>query len=82
MTTIFACICGKYDESQDLENDFKDKHGPLNENVNFFVQLCFDFHFEYLSFYALYFIQRISKPSITFLQVEMRIIDLNWTLTI
>ncbi len=33
MTTINACICGKYDESQDLENDFQDKHGPLNKHV-------------------------------------------------
>ena len=41
MTTIVACICGKYDESKDLENDFKDKHGPLNEQVLFFLV----FHF-------------------------------------
>jgi hypothetical protein len=33
MTSIMACICAKYDESQDLENDFKDKHGPLNKHV-------------------------------------------------
>ena len=33
MTAIFACICGNYDESQDLGNDFKDKHGPLNKHV-------------------------------------------------
>ncbi len=35
MTTIYVCICGKYDESQDLENDFKEKLGPLNKNVMF-----------------------------------------------
>jgi hypothetical protein len=35
MTAIFSVICGKYDESQDLENDFKDKHGPLNKHVFF-----------------------------------------------
>jgi hypothetical protein len=43
MTTINACICGKYDESQDLENDFQDKHGPLNEHVlllDFLVVFC------------------------------------------
>ena len=39
MTTIFSCICGKYDESQDLENDFKDKREPLNEHVIFFYSL-------------------------------------------
>jgi hypothetical protein len=48
MTTIFSVICGKYDESQDLENDFKDKHGPLNKHV-FFVKIFFHFFFEYLS---------------------------------
>jgi hypothetical protein len=37
MTTILACICGKYDESQDLENDFNDKHGTLNKNVPFVI---------------------------------------------
>ncbi len=37
MTALFACIYGKYDESQDLENDFKDKHGPLHKHVLFFV---------------------------------------------
>ena len=35
MTAIFSVICGKYDESQDLENDFKDKHRPLNKHVFF-----------------------------------------------
>ena len=35
MTAIIACICGKYDESQDLENDYKDKQGPLNKHVFF-----------------------------------------------
>jgi hypothetical protein len=35
MTTIFVCLCGKYDESQNLENDFKDKNGPLNRQVLF-----------------------------------------------
>ena len=39
MTTIFSCICGNYDESQDLENDFKDKREPLNEHVIFFYSL-------------------------------------------
>jgi hypothetical protein len=44
MTAIFACICGKYDESQDFENDFKDKHGPLNKHVHFVVKMCFRFY--------------------------------------
>ena len=35
MTTIFVCLCGKYYESQNLENDFKDKNGPLNRQVLF-----------------------------------------------
>ena len=35
MTTIFVCLCGKNDESQNLENDFKDKNGPLNRQVLF-----------------------------------------------
>jgi hypothetical protein len=35
MTTLYVCKCGKYDESQDFENDSKDKHGPLNKNVLF-----------------------------------------------
>jgi hypothetical protein len=39
MTAIVACICGKYDESQDLENDFKDKRESLNEHVIFFYSL-------------------------------------------
>ena len=39
MTTIFSCICGKYDESQDLENDFKDKRELINEHVMFFYSL-------------------------------------------
>jgi len=48
MTAIFSVICGKYDESQDLENDFKDKHGPLNKHV-FFSENMFSFLFEYFS---------------------------------
>jgi hypothetical protein len=44
MTTIVACICGKYDESQDLENDFIDKHGPLNEQV-LFLNFLFNLKF-------------------------------------
>jgi hypothetical protein len=35
MMTIFVCLCGKYDESQNLENDFQDKNGPLNRQVLF-----------------------------------------------
>jgi hypothetical protein len=35
MTAILSCVCGKYDESQDLVNDFKDKNGPLNNHVLF-----------------------------------------------
>ena len=68
MTTIFACICGKYDESQDLENDSKDKHGPLNKKVifiaNFFLSsfLVFKF-FIYL---------RINSPSITYRHLKTR----------
>jgi hypothetical protein len=42
MTAIFSVICGKYDENQDLENDFKDKHGPLNKHV-FFSENMFSF---------------------------------------
>jgi hypothetical protein len=42
MTAIFSVICGKYDESQDLENDFKDKQGPLNKHV-FFSENMFSF---------------------------------------
>ena len=37
MTTIFVCLCGKYDESQNLENDFKDKNGSLNRQVLFLL---------------------------------------------
>jgi len=48
MTTIFSVICGKYDESQDLENDFKDKNGPLNKQV-VLMTIYFHFLFEYLS---------------------------------
>ena len=63
MTAIFSVICGKYDESQDLENDFKDKHGPLNkhvffsENISSFLFLVFKLDF--------YFIQRINSKPIT-----------------
>jgi len=49
MTTIFACFCVKYDESQDLENDFKDKHGPLNKKV-FIIANMFYLRFENLIF--------------------------------
>jgi hypothetical protein len=35
MTAILSCVCGKYVESQDFGNDFKDKNGPLNINVLF-----------------------------------------------
>ena len=34
MTTIYVCLCRKYDERQDLENDFKDNNESLNINVN------------------------------------------------
>jgi hypothetical protein len=37
MTTIFVCLCRIYDESQNLENDFKDKNGPLNRQVLFLL---------------------------------------------
>jgi hypothetical protein len=40
MTTILACICGKYDESQDLANDFKVNYGLSKIHV---VLFCFDF---------------------------------------
>jgi len=53
MTTIFSCICGKYDESQDLENDFKDKHEPLNEQVlflNFLFNINFHVNFNWKVF--------------------------------
>jgi len=33
MTTIYVCVCRKYNERQDLENDFKDNNEPLNINV-------------------------------------------------
>jgi hypothetical protein len=37
MTTIYVCICRKYDERQDLENDFKDKNVPLKIYVILFI---------------------------------------------
>ena len=43
MTAILSCVCGKYDESQNLENDFQDKNGPLNRQVLFLwfsIKLC------------------------------------------
>ena len=63
MTAIFSVICGKYDESQDLENDFKDKHGPLNKHV-FFSENNFSFLFLVFKL-DFYFIQRIKSKPIT-----------------
>ena len=68
MTTIFACICGKYDESQDLENDSKDKHGPLNKKVIFIVNL---FLSSFLVFKFLIYL-RINNPSITYRHLKTR----------
>jgi hypothetical protein len=76
MTAIFACICGKYDESQDFENDFKDKHGPLNEHVHFVVNMCFRFYFDYLNFYVLFYIQRIISPAISTFHTNLDVDDL------
>ena len=82
MTAIFACICGKYDESQDFENDFKDKHGPLNKHVHFVVKMCFRFYVDYLNFYVLFFNQRIISPAISYQLMEIRHFIPIWTLTI
>ena len=67
MTAILSCVCGKYDESQDLVNDFKDKNGPLNKHVLFLWSLCkkqFPFLIAY-HFKLFNFVQRINNPPIT-----------------
>ncbi len=61
MTTILTCVCGKYDESQDFENDFKDKHGPLKKYVLFYDFLC-HVPFPYLSLNFLYFSKNKQPP--------------------
>jgi len=33
---MMTTICGKYDQSQDLEKDFKNQHKPLNRHVLYF----------------------------------------------
>ena len=72
MTTIFSCICGKYDDSQDLENDFKDKHEPLNEHVIIFYSL-FNISFIRILVEKSLFILRKSSPSITYQNLDMMI---------
>ena len=37
MTAFYVCVCRKYDERQDLENDFRDNNEPLNIKVIFFL---------------------------------------------
>ena len=34
MTSILVLICGKYDESQDLKNDYMDQNQPLNDQTD------------------------------------------------
>ena len=33
MTAFYVCVCRKYDERQDLENDLRDNNRPLNIKV-------------------------------------------------
>ena len=37
MTAFYVCVCRKYDERQDFENDFRDNNEPLNIKVIFFL---------------------------------------------
>ena len=52
MTTFYVCLCRKYDEKQDLENDLRDNNEPLNIKVIVFflkmlkkVKKTFFFHY-------------------------------------
>jgi hypothetical protein len=37
MTAFDVCVCRKYDERQDLENDLRDNNEPLNIKVILFI---------------------------------------------
>jgi len=75
MTAILSCVCGKYDESQDLENDFKEQHEPLKRKVIFYgflMQNNISFH---LNLFV--FLNRIQNPQIIFQHLRMIIYGIN-----